>query len=447
MQITDNHRQEGFDPFGPVFISYRQSDGMECAIEMAWSLRAAGLPVWHDQTDHPPGDTRRRLAEALASGLSGAILLVTPEITESRVVREVELPRLLEMEADSSFTFAVGSTIAEEEDPLRLDYKAPDQLLGQPEGTLSRLDQQPVSTPSQRARLAARLCRRRMEQVRSGFGKGGVLTLDVQTRVPPFASQVDAHLVLRLRPPAEGERRPNPAGLEDLRHFLGQLPQLVAIAGATQVRVQGGAHLSVACAIGAALPTTLVGTVEVVDTRGEMWVLTGQAPAPAAEEILQVVEPPTYTPEGRRALVYVDLLPQRSDAAIRALLATSPFAGVAHLRARSANLLNPADGAGIVGEVNAAIRTLANELATTEVHLLLRCPYPIALLLGRSLNTLTVHLYEWEDGPGPDAGSGTPRYMPSIVLRSGSGGSPIYAVTSPPPTETTNPRNRDGETP
>lgn len=29
--------------------------------------------------------------------------------------------------------------------------------------------------------------------------------------------------------------------------------------------------------------------------------------------------------------------------------------------------------------------------------LMLRCPYPMGLLMGRSLNTLTVHLHEWED--------------------------------------------------
>ncbi|MCE2511797.1 MAG: toll/interleukin-1 receptor domain-containing protein [Acidimicrobiia bacterium] len=50
------------DPRGPVFISYRQSDGREIAETLAWALRAAGVPVWHDQTDLPPGDTERRPA-------------------------------------------------------------------------------------------------------------------------------------------------------------------------------------------------------------------------------------------------------------------------------------------------------------------------------------------------------------------------------------------------
>lgn len=45
------------DPKGPVFLSYRQSDGTPVAVALPWLLRATGVPVWHDATDLPPGDT------------------------------------------------------------------------------------------------------------------------------------------------------------------------------------------------------------------------------------------------------------------------------------------------------------------------------------------------------------------------------------------------------
>ena len=45
------------DPADPVFISYRQKDGTGVAGELAWLLRAAGIPVWRDRDDLPPGDT------------------------------------------------------------------------------------------------------------------------------------------------------------------------------------------------------------------------------------------------------------------------------------------------------------------------------------------------------------------------------------------------------
>ena len=237
------------DPRGPVFVSYRQSDGSTLAADTAWALRAAGVPVWHDQSDLPPGDTERRLAEALESGLSGAVLLVTPEIQHSKIVREIELPQLLELEKNSAFTFSVLSVI--ERESGKLDYDAPDRLLAQPEGTLTRLKQEPARTQRQRADAARAHCRQRMQAVsRKVEAAGRVITVDVQTRIPPFATRVDADLVLRLRPPTEGDRRPHHQGLQDLKLFLADLPRLLAVAGAEHARVRGGAHLSAAYALG-----------------------------------------------------------------------------------------------------------------------------------------------------------------------------------------------------
>ena len=61
----------------------------------------------------------------------------------------------------------------------------------------------------------------------------------------------------------------------------------------------------------------------------------------------------------------------------------------------------------------------------------LRCPWTVALLLGRTLNALRVHLYEWEDGPDYSGAIASPRYLPSLVVRSGAGGSPIESVILP----------------
>jgi CBASS immunity sensor of nucleotide second messenger signals/TIR domain-containing protein len=421
------------DPRGPVFISYRHSDGLELATALAWALRAAGVPAWHDRTDLPPGDTNRRLAEALDSGMSGAILLVTPEIQHSNVVREIELPALLELEKNQAFTFSIASTV--ERGPGKLDYAAPDRLLSQQPGTLQRIDQQPVKRSEDRADIARAQCRRRVQALRPAVeAAGGVLTLDLQTRIPPYAAHFDADLVLRLRPPRDGDRRPNRDGLDDLSHFLRHLPQLVAFAGAEQIRVRGGAHLSVAFALGGALPTTLLGRVEVVDTGGGVWALQGIAAAPAdGDRLLEPVSPATGGETRGPVLVYIDLLPTRSDAAVEEFMDARPdsFAGWLHLRSTSPTNLDAECAATIIGEAAQAIRDLAGAHRTTDVHLLLRCPYPVALLLGRTLNTLRIHLYEWEDGPDDRGSAVDPRYVPSLVVRSGAGGSPIETITLP----------------
>ena len=391
------------------------------------------MPVWHDQSDLPPGDTDRRLAEALESGLSGAVLLVTPEIEHSRVVRDIELPQLLELEKNGSFTFSVLSAI--EREPGKLDYTAPDRLLLQPEGTLQRLKQEPARTQDQRADAARAQCQRRMQAVRRDVEAAGrVVTMDIQTRIPPFATRVDADLVLRLRPPINSARRPHHQGLHDLKSFLSDLPQLVALAGAEHTTVRGGAHLSVSYAIGAALPTTLIGRMEVVDTAGDVWALAGNAPVPDRPNQLLSVEPPApdFSLTGA-ILVYLDLLPTRSDSAFDDLVAGSAgrFANTFHIRPIREGNLRSEEAAAITGEASQVIRNLAGQSRTSEVHLLLRCPWAIALLLGRTLNTIRVHLYEWEDGPDDHGRPTKPTYIPSLVIRSGAGGSPIERVCLP----------------
>ena len=265
----------------PVFLSYRHSDGAELAKDLAWALRSAGVTVWLDRSDLPPGDTERRLKEAMQSGLSGAVLLVTPDIAASSVVKYVELPHLLALEAEGGFTLSIASTI--EAEAGGLDYSAPDRLLSQAAPNLRGLRQDPALTSRDIADIARSHCRQRMEALREDIESAGqVIDINLQTRITPSAIGPHGDLVVRLRPPMPGDRRPHRQDLEDLRLFLGDLPHLLEIAGARHARISGGAHLSVAFALGAALPTTLLGRVEVVDAAGNTWTLSNNGPAPVA---------------------------------------------------------------------------------------------------------------------------------------------------------------------
>ena len=419
-------------PRGPVFLSYRHSDGAELAAALAWALRAAGVPVWLDRSDLPPGDTERRLAEAMQSGLSGAVLVVTPDVGASTVIRDTELPQLLALEAEGAVTLSIASTIGAEAGGL--DYSAPDRLLSQTMPILKGLRQDPALTSREIADIARSHCRQRMEALREGIESAGqVIDINLQTRVTPSAIGPHGDLVVRLQPPMPGDR-PNRKGLEDLRLFLGDLPHLLEIAGARRARVSGGAHLSVAFALGAALPTTLLGDVDVVDTAGHTWTSSDNAPAPApSTRLLEVIDRSTSgTPIGD-AVVYVDLLPTRSDPAFDRLVEArlGRIASVFHIRPVAEGNLLPDDAGAIVAEASHAIRQAATHSETSEVHLLLRCPWTVALLLGRTLNTIRVSLYEWEDGPDDGDSRVAPRYLPSLVVRSGAGGSPIERVVLP----------------
>ena len=86
-----------YDPTGPVFISYRQSDGTELAKRLDRFLRAGGLVPWRDLVDLPPGETARRVHEAFEEGIAAAVLIVTPEIQDSQLVHAEELPEIIKL--------------------------------------------------------------------------------------------------------------------------------------------------------------------------------------------------------------------------------------------------------------------------------------------------------------------------------------------------------------
>ena len=156
-------------------------------------------------------------------------------------------------------------------------------------------------------------------------------------------------------------------------------------------KVRGGAHLSVAYALGAALPTTLIGRIGVVDKTGDIWSLTGNAPTPnGANRLLESKTSRVFASTGE-CLVYLDLLPTLSNSAFDDLVAKSGdrFASAVHVRPLRDGNLKPEEAAAITGEASRVIRDLAGRFHNSDVHLLLRCPWTVALLLGRTLNTIT----------------------------------------------------------
>jgi len=400
---------------GPVFISYRASDGRPLAIELAWALRAAGVPVWHDVSDLPPGDTTQRLREALRSDLSGAILLVTPDLRRSKVVREHELPALLDLERDRHFSFLVANTIKTRE--KKIDLRAPDRLLTQPAGTLSRLKQYPLLTRSHVWAIAKEVAVQRMSQHRAL--DRSTLLIDIQTRLHPRSNAVNAGLVVRTRPPEPGRRVPPESIWAPLQSFLTVLPQLIEVAGAKAIRVRGGAHLSVAFSLGAALPTALGWPVEVEDRNHETWTPSSNSkPAKLSEharELGAIASP---------VAVMVDIVPDPSptDTFGEHVVAENQYSASLRLSPARRRPLSPAVGVATAADVAQRIRRFASEHNTNEVHLFLRTPFAVSVLLGRALNTLKVHLHEWEDI------NSRPRYIHTVVVASGHGGGPIIGI-------------------
>lgn len=420
------------DIFGPLFLSYRQSDGSEILAELAWLLRAAGIPVWRDKDDLPPGDTANRLSEAIDDGLSGAVIVITEDIVNSNIVRSIEAPKLIELHHnDPRFQLLIANDIAG--DTGSPDYTAPDRLLGRVKDDLTGVDQSATSTDALLA-LTRKALTHRMVQHREEVAANGIFGLTIQTRnVGQVYDRTGAQLDIRVRR-SHHEKLPDPAGLEDLRHTLGLLPDAITSTGARRVRVGGGAHLSVAFALGIALPSSRIGQVEVIDQRSEVWRSGREAAVPASPTLqFDVTECPTVQSPGSRprVAVYVDLLPTRSDAAFKRYLdeLENTLSAYGIIRALQRGLLNPAKAGELASEVAGYIRQLSGEHSNARVDLLLAVPFGLAVLVGRLSNTLRVRLFEWDDSDETiESDDARPRYIPCLEVRAGSTAGPIASV-------------------
>lgn len=415
---------------GPVFISYRQFDGTQQAESLEHLLRAAGLVVWRDRVDLRPGTTADRLEQALTEGLSAGVLVVTPDIVNSEIVRERELPRLLQLDEDSAFSLCIANKIARSGSKSKCDYDAPDRLLRlTPARTLANKKQSNVLGPAGELEIVRDLLMHRIEQRRSAIREEGRdFTIRVQSRPAPFASDADdKDLHLRIKEAAEG-RLPAFDGLELLRRTLPLTGDAVFAAGAKRVQISGGAHLSIGLALGAALPATKIGNVAILDVESNAWESTPGNDDPGTTELdiaalsIEATHPSNAT---TRVAVFVTLTADPDLTSFERLVHESEydFANVEIVSVKSASRIDPKEAGRISQAVAQHIKRLSAAHGRAEVHLAFHGPFPMAVLVGRHLNTLRTIAYEW-DG---DTING-PRYRPAIALAPGVTGGPITEV-------------------
>lgn len=415
---------------GPVFVSYRQSDGAQQAGALENLLRAAGLVVWRDLVDLRPGTTTDRLERALTEGLSAGVLVVTPDIVDSEIVRERELPRLLQLDQDPAFSLCIANQIPRKGSESKCDYDAPDRLLRlAPARTLADKKQANVLDPAGDLEIVRDLLMHRIELRRSEIrAEGRSLTIRVQSRPAPFALDADDDdLQMRIKEASEG-RLPSTDGLKLLRRTLPLIGDAVFAAGAQHVQVSGGAHLTIGLALGAALPETKIGKVAVRDLLDNAWESTPAINEPGVTE-LHVDALPTEVTQTRdsakRVAVLVALTADPDLTAFERLVRESAegFVSVEILSVPTSSRIDPREADRLGQAVAQHIKHLSAGHGRAEVHLAFHGPFPMAVLVGRYLNTLRTIAYEW-DG---DTING-PRYRPAITLEPGVAGGPITEV-------------------
>lgn len=298
----------GYDPKGPIFISYRQSDGRSHAAALDSFLRSGGLVPWRDLVDLPPGETAQRVTEAFEEGISNAVLIVTKQLGDSQFVPQTELPPLLEMDADTGgarpFHLLILNTIAKSDGAgAEINVDAPDDLLSRSghwpptcdgcglvtERKLRNLKQYallPGLLDERRqlyadlldARLTARIMHLADKEVSiqtqtrpqgnarsrlSGTNRSAFIAKDADD---PY------DLIIRLRQ----DRHSGVPSEESMRCLQDTLPLMVDGLyghGVERVRLDAAGHPVLLWAIGAALPTTRMrlSSMVVEDIHGNRW--------------------------------------------------------------------------------------------------------------------------------------------------------------------------------
>lgn len=414
---------------GPVFISYRQSDGTEGADALEGLLRAAGLVVWRDRSDLRAGTTTDRLEQALTAGLSAAVLVVTPDIAKSVIVKERELPRLLQLDGDPRFSLSIANEIPDPSNADAPNYMAPDRLLGlAPARTLGDKKQSNGRTRDGRLEIVRDSLMHRVEQHKPAIAaSGGIFTITTQTRPEPFAldaGQSDLHI--RIKPASEG-KLPSLTGLHDLQATLPLTSDAVRASGASTVRIAGGMHLSVAIAIGAALPETRIGHVEVTDLRGAVWTSRTIDDPELHSTATEVVEGAVIAdPDGTaKVAVFVTLTENADDTGFQRLIHGRPgfFSSAARISLSPKDPIDAREAARLTVQIASEIKRLSAQFGRAEIHLAYHGPYTMAVLIGRYLNTLRTVIYEWDNPENVG-----PTYTPVLTLELGVAGAPITRV-------------------
>lgn len=400
---------DGFQPLGAHFLSYRQSDGTAVTDEIMWRLRAAGVPVWRDASDLPPGDTAERLVQALEGGLAGGLLVITEDLAHSSVVRDIEAPRLITLAEQTEFGLAIANTVLDEHG--QVDHGAPDRLLQRTDGKLRGVLQYAVGDPAEVHKLIEGVRNLRMTNARAQVAAGGGRArIDVQTRNHGAAAdRSGAELDIRIKP-STGGPLPNIEGLWYFADAAPGLPGALTRAGARHVVITGGAHLSVALALGTLLPAARIGRMEVVDQYDQRWAAGSEYHPAVRDDLLTAVDARELDRDGPVCL-YLDLRDEPSDAAYNTFVREheSDFAAFVHVRPTSAGGLDPARAGDLAVRCARFARLLSGSHANADLHLLYRGPFGLAVLVGRLLNTVRTVAYEWD----PSA-QGRPRFVPAL---------------------------------
>ena len=403
------------DPTGPCFLSYKRERATEAGL-LVDALRDHGIPTWQDISDLPSDMTETALEHILLDpATSSAVLLATPEVELSDVIRKIEVPRIFSRAARRDGFFAVPLAAG------KLSYGDLTRVLGPGLGltdissyNVMRTTDDPLDTVFA-ASVARRALRERLSAIHRATGAGEALTFQVSTRASlpkTTGSALRADLTHRFK-----GRQARAGAWEQhlLPAFAAVTAEIAISAPGRMVEVTGFLALPAAVALGAAMPS--LGPVRAAwlqeqvkfGASAERWSLAG----PDQDcGFISEVRPQSPSAEDLALLVSVtndvvqDFTLSRMGLLLRAVVHVKP-AGPRPARVQ----LGPGQARSLACLAVDAVRdAVAHFSARGTVHLFLAVPSGVAFMIGQQLNTLgRVQTYEH------DPASPTP-YLQAVLL-------------------------------
>lgn len=392
---------------GSVFISYRRSPARPAGNEEAElvrdALRRAGLPTWRDLDDLAYEPTEDALVAAIKdTSLSGAILLVTPEVATSPMVRRVEAVRIFRRYRAGDGFWVLPVLIG-------LGYGEADRVLGSPAGfqdlgywnmkrveseTLGEVDAFDIARAAVKLRLAAI----------GEIDAEGVLSVGVFGRRPPGTHFALTH---DFSDDFNGRNVTHGAYARFEKALVASASNVLTTYASPRVVGEGVAPLPLGALVGAVYSPRAgfdLTWSQFVEGRGRQ----GWSFDLTAGEVPMDVRLAMGDPSSEDLALAIGLSADIEQAAVEALGSMGVVCrAYLHCAPRSGSytpgrVLTPEEGVGFVLSAIDKVRNLRDDcgMLRANLHLLLACPLAMAVLLGQKLNTFAeCHLYEHD----PDA--------------------------------------------
>ncbi len=370
------------------------------------ALRDRGAPTWRDLDNLAPEPTENELVAALTDpDTAGAVMLVSPEVEASSIIRNVEAHRIFQRH-DAQDGFLVKPVL------IGLDYGEANAVLGAPAGfqnlggwNLHKLESDVFSEDD--ARDVAR------DVVRLRLKAAAAAQPDGPLHVALFSRRDAGPGLFALRwdytPYFDGRVAPPGTFARIERALLDSAGAVAAAFSDASIVASGNASLPLGVLFGAVF-SPLAGfriawLQSFAGQEKERWSLDSGQSAIEVRTILKKANPASedlVLALGVSADIEnaVSEFLDSSETTRRAAIHISIDTG----SVPQGNRLSPQDGLSIVLQAVEAVRHLKDDLGLrrARLHLFLACPLAMAVLLGQKLNTFSeCVLYEHDPAAVP----------------------------------------------